>query len=525
LALDHFSPGDSGSEWFVLDALDLRGSVRWAGGLVGDYAYRPLVVYDSDGNTLGAVVRHQLLAHLGGSVVLWDRLKLGVSLPILLVNEGDALVVGTTALAPDSGAGVGDLRFAAETRLYGSYGQPFSLALATTAFLPTGRRAAFTSDGYPRASLEARVAGDAGLLAYAGATGLLARAERELAGAPIGTSWTFAAAVGLRLLERRLLVGPELWGSTVIAPSVSQGIFTKTATPFELVVGAHYRVEDVRFGVGVGPGFGRGLGTPALRVLAGVEWSPEPEAPPPPPHDRDGDGLVDRDDSCPDAPGPMDARGCPPPPDRDGDGIVDASDACPAEPGVASADPAGNGCPVAVAPVVVAPPAPPDRDADHVPDADDACPDTPGTPNANPSRNGCPLVKVTGERIEILERVEFELGSAKLKAESDAVLSAVLEALRAHPEIRRVEVQGHTDSRGQAAKNRDLSRRRAEAVVAWLVERGIAAERLKATGFGADKPLTTNATDEGRQTNRRVEFHIVEVTAPGATKSEQGGAP
>jgi len=525
-ALDHFRPADAGGEWFVLDSLDLRGNARWAAGVVGDYAYRPLVVYDAQDTALAPIVEHQLLAHLGAAVVLWERLKLGLTLPILLVNDGDPLVVGTTALSADPGAGVGDLRFAAETRLYGTYGSRLSLALASAAFLPTGRRAAFTSDGYPRASLDVHLAGDAGAVAYAASTGLLARAEREVAGTPLGTAWTFAGAVGLRLLERRLLVGPELWGSTVVASSVSQGIFTGTATPFELVAGAHYFVQGLRVGVGVGPGFGRGLGTPALRVLAAVEWSPEPAAPapPPPPPDRDGDGVLDRDDACQDTPGPVARRGCPAPPDGDGDGIPDPSDACPAEPGIPDADPARHGCPRPAPPASAPPPAPADRDADGVNDPEDACPDAAGASNADATRNGCPLVKMVGDRIEILERIEFELASAKLKPESEPVLSAVLSALTAHQEIRRLEVQGHTDSLGRASSNRDLSRRRAEAVVAWLVEHGVTAERLTATGFGADKPLATNAEEEGRRTNRRVEFHIVETTRLPATTPEGGGA-
>ncbi len=501
-ALDHFRPADPGSEWFALDSLDLRGHLRWAAGITGDYAYRPLVVFDAGDDALGPVVKHQLFAHLGGSVVLWERLKLGVSLPVLLVNEGEPLVIGTTALAADSGPGVGDLRMTGEARLYGAYASPFSLALETAAFFPTGRRAAFTSDRYVRAAGDVRIAGDVGTLAYAGSTGLLARAEREVAGAPIGTAWTFAAAMGLRLLERRLLLGPELWGSTVIAPSVSQGVFSKTGTPFELVVGGHYAIEGFRFGLGVGPGFGRGIGTPALRVLAGAEWSPEPDAPPtvPVPPDGDRDGVLDGDDACPELPGPSSARGCPPP----------------SEPVVQAPTPP---------PAPMSPPVPSDHDADGVPDGDDACPDIAGPPNTDAARNGCPLVEVRGDRIDILERIEFELASAKLKPESDAVLSAVLEVLTAHPEIRRVEVQGHTDSRGRRAKNRELSRARADAVVAWLVGHGVAAARLKAAGFGADRPLTTNATEEGRQTNRRVEFHFLEVTRSDAAKSEQGGTP
>ena len=93
---------------------------------------------------------------------------------------------------------------------------------------------------------------------------------------------------------------------------------------------------------------------------------------------------------------------------------------------------------------------------------------------------------------------------------SDELLTQVAEVLREHPEIKKVEVQGHTDNRGAAAYNKKLSDRRAKSVVRWLVERGhIDADRLEPKGYGMDQPIDDNSTEEGRQRNRRVQFKIV----------------
>ena len=113
------------------------------------------------------------------------------------------------------------------------------------------------------------------------------------------------------------------------------------------------------------------------------------------------------------------------------------------------------------------------------------------------------------KQIVILERVEFDTGKATIRPESESLLQAVAEVLQEHPELLRVAVDGHTDNRGGAAYNRDLSRRRGAAVVKWLVDNGIDASRLESRGFGPDKPRDSNDTEEGRQNNRRVEFNIM----------------
>lgn len=121
---------------------------------------------------------------------------------------------------------------------------------------------------------------------------------------------------------------------------------------------------------------------------------------------------------------------------------------------------------------------------------------------------GAPLATIEKDRITIAEQIQFRTGSAEILAGSEPIVDAVAEILASHPAIAKLRVEGHTDNQGNAASNLDLSKRRAASVVAALVARGIARGRLASNGFGDTKPLDVNTTDEGRQRNRRVEFHI-----------------
>lgn len=103
--------------------------------------------------------------------------------------------------------------------------------------------------------------------------------------------------------------------------------------------------------------------------------------------------------------------------------------------------------------------------------------------------------------------VYFDTNEATLKPESDSTLQQVLQVLRDRPALK-VTLSGHTDNQGDDAYNLDLSRRRAEAVVKWLTGKGIAAARLQARGYGEQRPMATNDTDEGRAFNRRVELSV-----------------
>ncbi len=221
------------------------------------------------------------------------------------------------------------------------------------------------------------------------------------------------------------------------------------------------------------------------------------------PADADGDGIADKDDACPDKRGPRTTdpktSGCPVVGDSDGDGIVDTNDACPRVAGIASPDPKVNGCPDL------------DPDKDGIAGDKDACPNEAGHADPDPAKNGCPKAFLQGGVIKIIDQVKFQTGSATIAAgkENDETLDAVVAVLKAHPEIAVLSVEGHTDNRGYADANKNLSAARAASVVDALVKKGVAKSRLSSVGFGQEKPIASNDTDAGRKDNRRVEFHIV----------------
>jgi outer membrane protein OmpA-like peptidoglycan-associated protein len=217
------------------------------------------------------------------------------------------------------------------------------------------------------------------------------------------------------------------------------------------------------------------------------------------PSDRDKDGIIDSEDACPDTAGVKTddpkTNGCPPPADKDKDGVADPVDACPDVPGVATQDPKTNGCPA-------------DTDGDGIVDAEDACPNDAGPKDPDPKKNGCPIARVEGGQVKISSQIKFKTGSAVILKESQPIIDAVAAIMKAHPEITHVLVEGHTDNKGSAAGNKTLSKKRAASVLAALVAVGIEKGRLTSDGFGQERPIDSNSTDEGRANNRRVEFHI-----------------
>ncbi|MEZ4401114.1 MAG: OmpA family protein [Kofleriaceae bacterium] len=212
--------------------------------------------------------------------------------------------------------------------------------------------------------------------------------------------------------------------------------------------------------------------------------------------DADGDGLRGAADQCPtqaeDADGFQDADGCPDD-DNDGDGVADGRDRCPGEAG-----PAENyGC------------ADSDDDGDGVPYRIDVCP----TEAGKTVFDGCKTkqkVSLRDGKVVIVEPVFFATGKAKIERRSFALLDNVAQVLRDHVEMT-IQVEGHTDDQADDAYNKDLSQRRADAVRAYLVDHGIAADRLTAVGFGEERPVADNATRKGRALNRRVAFVVVGV--------------
>jgi outer membrane protein OmpA-like peptidoglycan-associated protein len=116
----------------------------------------------------------------------------------------------------------------------------------------------------------------------------------------------------------------------------------------------------------------------------------------------------------------------------------------------------------------------------------------------------------------MLKRIQFDYGTAaiNLTSSENELFDEVASFLRAHPEILELEVQGHTDDLGSRVLNEHISKKRADAVKRALVARGISGDRLLTKGYGPDRPIADNATDEGRRRNRRVEFSIVKKKMP-----------
>lgn len=229
--------------------------------------------------------------------------------------------------------------------------------------------------------------------------------------------------------------------------------------------------------------------------------------------DRDGDTVLDSDDQCPDQPQgatPDPARrGCPAG-DRDSDGVIDPEDQCVDVPAGPRPSTARRGCPA------------PDADHDGIidqPEGPDQCPDRPETFNGNQDDDGCPdgaaLAEQVGTQIRILQQVNFRTDSDEITGrQSFQVLEAVVGILRAMTNITSIDIQGHTDDRGAADHNRDLSNRRAASVLRYLTEHGIETGRLSSHGFGPDCPAIPGTSRAARAANRRVQFVIVSPETP-----------
>jgi MYXO-CTERM domain-containing protein len=558
------NPGATAS--LVTSTGDLLPAKAWRVSLVGHYENSPLVAYSGTGSRLGAVVADRVTAHLAGAWAPLKWLELGLQVPVVVYQRGDDLsglfvpkLTSTALGTPFLSARVAGLQQA--------WGDPVDLSFQVGLGLPLGSSGAFTRD--PTVSVVPRVGvGRAfGWLRLGADVGALLRGGEVLSQTAtikdqVGSQLTLGGSV--------TTVGQGLRGELTGRLYVP---FTKTQAAGEVLLGARYplgRWLEV-FAMG-GPGFGRTPGTPAYRLFAGLAVQPpvggEPVAPvcvegqpydvascplldldgdgiangvdacvrekgvavehgcPAKVLDADHDGLDDAHDACPTEAGPADHQGCPvkdsdhdgledaqdacptepgpaerhgcPVKDSDGDGIEDALDACPAEKGVAEE----KGCPVK------------DTDGDGVKDALDNCP----TEKGDPANAGCPLkqkqlVTITKDKLVIKEKVFFATGKSQVLPRSFTLLDNVAQVLVAHPEVPVVVIEGHTDDVGPREANVKLSQSRADAVKALLEKRKVSGSRLKAVGYGPDKPTGNNATAEGREQNRRVEFTF-EASSP-----------
>jgi outer membrane protein OmpA-like peptidoglycan-associated protein len=561
--LEQFHASPFSDRTLRLDGTTVLPVAKVRFGLDADYALRPLVVTDPASTDAGsiALVRHPVGLGLHASVGLGKRLELGALLPVTAYQTGDALA----GVAPPTTTGLEAARVGLKAELLGDGTAGPGLGVSLLAVIPTGSAGGLVrEDGFGG---EGKLFGDfrAGAFTAGLGAGVRLRRATQLYDLALGNELTAAASADLRLGLRADVFG-ELAGATPLAsPARSARL-----TPLELLLGGRTRVGALTFFGGAGPGLRDGYGTPVVRVVAGASWSTAPldadhdgvpddvDRCPLVPEDRDGfedadgcpdpdndkDGIPDVADKCPNDPedkdGFQDADGCPDP-DNDKDGIPDVADKCPNDPETKNGYQDADGCPDknlhlidtdkdgVMDDVDKCPTEPedkdgfedadgcpdPDNDKDGIPDVKDQCPNEPETINNVKDDDGCPdkgIVTLKEGELETLTPIFFATDRARVRHAFRPALDDIAAILKAHPEIGRCAIEGHTDATGPAAWNQKLSLARAQAVATYLVGKGVDPGRVVAIGQGNALPWASNQTEAGRAANRRVIFHIEGVS-------------
>ncbi len=535
-----------------------KGAIVYAQLGLG-FALNPLrignITSDPDAirNSPGDVITTQFSTYMSAGVQLLERLSLGATFPVAWIETGNQQVIpnafGSSSAYTNyttTGPAVGDLRLDGRYVLWRSEDQRQALGLQLSVWVPTGAGSStnFGGDG-PNLGAMPMVTYEwtpPHFVTLVGNLGAAFRADHSLNdpaghygpanGLGVGSELRWAIGAFLPIQGDKYRVGATIFGQTGIVNTDVTGptFFTAQNTPIEWNIEGRMRYpkigwENFYIGLGAGSFLSNGYGAPDFRMvaLAGTYFPIEDTNPQSPEararvhaviheslKDTDGDGIPDDIDACPTEPedhkdpDPMD--GCPAPSDRDGDGIPDEYDKCPDQPEDKDGIDDQDGCP--------------EDDADHdgIPDAKDACPKEPGQPDPDPKKNGCPkFIKLEAGAVRVLQQVHFQTGSATILPDSFPMLQEIVDVLKANPSIKKMRVEGHTDNRGAADMNLDLSKRRAASVRAWLEQHGIDGGRLDSEGYGLTKPIQSNDTDAGRAANRRVEFKIVE--------EDNGGPP
>lgn len=558
--LNQFRPSELTTDGFAVSTADAQGHKRFGFQIYIDFSNDPLVFAGAAGTPEEGqqfqMVNRQLTGHFMWSLGLWEHLVIFMDLPYSFIvddklSDADRAfieMINQAQLIP-RGSGLGDVYLGARGNLFGTRDDVAQIALQATL---TANTASVTD------SLQ-NYLGDRNKKPYIGGwfelfltfnagdhiripinVGYKTNFSQDIVTLKLGNQLTWGTGLQVLLGDDRFMITAEAFGRTAAASNTGFG--GREETPVEVLGGFKY-LDRTGFAVGLAgtAGVTPGYGSPDWRLIGMLGFTmPEKEAVAVldtdgdgifddvdqcpndpedidgfqdedgcPDFDNDGDGVLDVNDGCPmdpeDIDGFEDEDGCPDL-DNDGDGILDVDDMCPDEPG----PPENNGCPDA------------DRDGDGVPDRVDNCPDEPGTIE----NHGCQdaqLVVIGAGKLEILEKVYFKTGSAKLQPRSFALLDNVASVMNAHPEIPLIRVEGHSDKTGSLKFNMRLSQRRAETVVRYLVGRGkVSRDRLIAEGFGPTRPIDPDAKTRAELAqNRRVEFHIVEV-GPEGPNDESG---
>lgn len=547
--LDRLQVGGAPDDGIAVWRPEMHERERFFGQLHAGFAYNPFRIehhIKDDGQAQrmaaesGAPVKAQISGYADIGVELFDRMSFQVLFPFVAYQTGNPTNADAVSGADDAvdlkAAAAGDARFDLRAILVNTDDDFFKLGANARLFAPTGNDLSFAGDR--TASGGFGLAGEIDLedVFFVLDTGIHFRPFANVNDFAVEHEWTWGFGAFLPLRDDTIRLGAELFGSTGIGSGTT---FEPENTPLEWMVEARFALTDDKQlwaggngGTRLTPGY-----APDFRLGATIGyWFEIADVDPPAPTDKpkqrfdapvgdaDKDGFPDDIDLCPtdpeDGKAPDPTDGCPNT-DRDGDGIVDARDKCPDEPEDFDKIDDRDGCPED------------DADKDGIPDAKDACPKEPGAESPDPKKNGCPqfIRRVEGSsEIEILQQVQFETGSARIKQESYGILDEVVALLKANPDIVLLSIEGHTDDRGSDELNDKLSKDRAASCLDYLVNKGVARQRLTSQGFGEGKPIADNNTAEGRQKNRRTEFKIKEggsgaPPATGPVTPGSGGSP
>ncbi len=484
-----FRPSAAPRDLVMVQKSEVIGHLSPTIGLFTDFSFDPLVLVDKSTNQrIDAVAARLQLTGMAG-IGFFNWFDVSMAMPFVAWQSGGNLrAIGTEGSVQPSAAG--DLRLSSKLALpflnrKDEIKKGFGMAVTGNVNLPTGSVKAFAGDGVVTggASVIVDYRFNIGLLLAANG-GVWFRPDRQLAGIRIGNMASFGVSAEAYIVQR--------WGLSIIGqvygyPSLTSFPDKPKEVPAEVLLGARWMSKHgITITVGGSFGAACGWGTPALRLFNSITWQPKTSR-----EQDEINRLLQRDTD-----------------DPDHDGMIGETDHCPEVPG----RPENYGCPDQ------------DTDQDGVMDRDDDCPDLSSGPRG---KKGCPTVYIKGDEIAISDQVHFALDKDIILDDSKPILLDVAELLIQHPEIREVKIEGHTDVRATDAYNMNLSQRRVNSVMKYLVEeRGIDPSRLQATGFGHTTPLYDDTgcqgPDEGlSQTclfmtskNRRVVFRIMRRGAP-----------
>lgn len=431
----------------------------------------------------GPPVSSQLITYMTAGAEIADRFAIQVSFPLAFQSTNSTVNIDAqiTRQAIDQKTVVPmDLRLDARLILFRTESRSFKLGLEGAVFLPTGNEFSWGGDQGVSGHVGIGAEYDAKAFAVVMNAGYQIRPAAELNQFKLNDELTYGVGAFVPLADGRFRVGGEVFGSF--------GLLDETAgdvdnVPLEWMAEGRMNLgEDPRqLYVGLGGGTRITAGyAPDFRAVGVVGgWFPL----------EDWDVKNDK------------GFRYKIPADSDGDKLADDIDMCPMDKEDHKGSNTDDGCPELLN----------DADSDGVPDVEDACPKEPGPRNPDPAKNGCPefIRRMKGSaQIEVLQEVQFAFDRADLLPPAFPILNEVVRLLKVNPDIVLVSIEGHTDDLGSHEHNDELSAARARSVMAYLVRRGITPNRLEAKGFGKRKPIADNQTAEGRQKNRRVEFHI-----------------